>query len=1294
MGSNRFLLAALLALFATAPAAAQKVVSVNVPKAGWVTLVLTDTAGRIVDQVMTAQYVPTSGPLSVTLDLYGAGTVYYPVTGTNPANQDTVRTDGSYTWQDTLLAPGTYVLRGVVRERLVSVYNADATTTNRVPWPSVSGTGGNLADHNPPQGMACFGAPNPWSATEAGCLVTSATAEAGTNYGFFAFDAGTGQLEKRWEGPNTFSAPAALAIDSIDGAPTITAYGAFYFKQGSSTNSPKAIDLFRIGDDKEIERTVTGIKIGSANAYGGAERAKVGLAVNNQRWVVALNDSTFCFNSARAIVDTVAVSLTGIAWNGGTLYATNEAGELAAYPSFNHASCSLGAKTVLASGLDEPADLALIADSLYVSEWGASNHVSVFLRNGTPVRVYGKTGALQVGTYDPLQMHQPAQVSFVGGKLCVAEAEYTPKRFTCWEATDDAVVLALSDWWYVQGSYSPGGVMLSENAFVYCSQSGDCTEWDYDKGDTLADGSRSNRHPRAVLYRAAVDYADYFEPYVDRYVTIGADTFMVSCGTASEGCGTNAVWFYKDGHRLRPRGAIGRDWDAPSNTGAYADADANLSCLGDNTVFLWQDTDGDGAIDWTAGDNDTNLSPATDEIGCALLGDVNGRSWYTSPYDGASANSSGAYVDPPTVGASKQPVWPAPVKAWTAPTNYAFDPLNSSGIANFRANSGTYLATSQGDVMIGPGATMAQRILCALRGPFRCFVNGVELLRFDVSGPNGDAPTLPPPNQGRVVEPQKAFGPFRVESGARDEFLWGADTDKGAVCLWTIDALGLGCLRFDQRVAFAVNSDEPPDEWFEVTEKGEHWYGQVFVHGDSIYYCGGKEYSGCHVMANPGIVRLDSTTITITSGEIAAARLAAGAVDSFLVNWQYFARDTCTAIITNVRPRVDGQDERPAYTRCTISDVRGTYGSLALTSDSAYYFVGIDTETYNLTWPGRSAWEEAFLDGGFLDLVLWDELGSSARFLMSDAESPTPGQEMGLRIVEDSDGRLGSPSAFVYESPVATVAVEDASLLPSRTACTAAGCEGVFALSDLHFTIAAGDTLRGDYGYIVSDSVEAAFRDYANSYDIMVSDAPEESTPTDSLNGYLAFVADDLEQSASWFSAHTSGGAAGSVSYEAGAVDTVRFSVTAAGGLYAGYAASVVSAQYTATGTDTLASYVEPITGCSALAPAGLYVGQAGHGREAFASIQRSRRSVFAVTRAPNALALITTSVSVASSVRARLRAIADPDADTVALQYDAGAGWQTLATESLTLTAPYVMALTASSSSPCTIDFTDVDVP
>jgi hypothetical protein len=1284
MGSNRFFSALAALLLLASSASAQKVVSVTIPKAGWVTLVLKDTAGRVVDQVMTSQYVPSAGALSVTLDLFGAGTVYYPsVAGT-------VRSDGSYTWQDTLLTPGTYVLQGVVRDRWVSYYNADATTTNMVPWPTASGRGANLADHNPPQGMACFAAPNAWSTTRAVCLVTSATAEAGTNYAAFAVDT---VWTKLWEGPNTFSAPAALAVDSADGASSITAYGAFYFKNESvpeGSSEGKHIDLFTIEDDRDINRYITSVRIPGSAVYAGGDRGKVALAVNNQRWIVALNDRVYCFNSSRAITDSLTASLTGLAWNGGTLYATREDGVLAAYPSFSHAGCDLGAAATLVSGLDEPSDLALKGDSLYVSEWGTSNRVRVFTRSGTAVRQIGTTGALQVGTYNPTQMQRPAQVAFYTDRVCVAESEYTPKRFVCFNMSGAATVTNLDGWWYGQGSYSPGGVLLSENTFVYCSQGGDCTEWDYDKGDTLANGARSNRHPRAVLYRVSSGlYPDYFEPYVDRYVVIGTDTFMVACGSSSEACGTSAVWYLKDGHYLKPRGAHGRDWGAPGNTTEYADADNDLDCFSDNTVFVWSDSDGDGVIDAAPGDSDTNLdSPAGDEIACNLLGSVNGRAWYVSPYDGAAANSAGAYMPPPTVGASREPRWGAPSKLWSSPTNYAFNPGDA------RANSGTYLSTSYGDVMIGPGATAADRIICAMRGPFRCFKNGVELLRFDVSGPFGDAPTLPPPNQGRVVEPQRAFGPVRIEGGTRPEFIWGVDTDKGAVCLWTIDALGLGCLRFDQRVAFAVNDDVPPEEWYEVTEKGEHWYGQMFAHGDSLYYCGGKEYSGCHVVPDPEILRLDSTTITITSGEIAAARLAAGAVDSFLVNWQLFTRDTCAVMVTAVAPRVDGLDERPAYTRCDISESRGTYGSLAATADSLYYFVGIDRDAYSLTWPGRSQWQEAFLDGGLLDLVLWDEIGTSARFLMSDAPSPTPGQDIGVRIVADSDARLVGGSSFLYESPVASQAVEDASLYPARVVCSDVGCEGVFDRDLLHFTFAAGDTLRGDMGYIVTDSVEAAFRDYANSYDVMVSDAPEESTPTDSLNGYLAFVADDLEQSASWYAFQTHGGASGSANYEAGDVDTLRMDITAAGGLYAGYAASVLSAQYTATGADTLASYVEPLSGCSALGQGGLYVGQDGHGREAFASIQRSRRSIFVVTRAANALALITTSVSVAPSVRARLRAVADPVADTVLLQYDAGAGWQTLATESLTLTAPYVMALTSSSSSPCTIDFTDVDVP
>jgi hypothetical protein len=1067
MGCKRIFLALLFTIVAL-PAAAQYItVTRTLPRAGYVTAVLEDTLGNTLLEVTSSEF-RAAGPQSFTFLPYKKDRVFYDLYDKISTNQDSVKNAGLYTWVDSVLTPGQYLFRLVLRDSIYSTFEGDPTQTGNPPWHTLDGKGGGLADHNPPMGVACLDSPNVWSSTTPVCIVSSPQAEAGRNYmALLLPDEGAPNedslFHKVWEASASYGA-AALAVDSANGNPAIVVYGAYIF-------SDNRINIFTIGSDKVHTRYIVPAAtphFTTNNRYSGDQRARYGLAVNNQRYVFAANDSLACIDANRSTVRKSSGSLMGLAWNGGALYATNEAGQLVRYSSFNHASCSLGSPTVLVSGLVDPVDLALVGDTLAVSQWGTQNNVKLYTRAGVLIRTLGLTGDLQLGAYNVQQMQRPAQVSFVGGKWIIAEASYTPKRVVCFNATNDAVVTDICEQYFIHGKYSPGGVLVSRDVFVYCAISGDCMEWPFVPGDTTATGDRSNRAPRAILFRTNTTYADYHVPLADRSIVIAADTFIIGCGAVTtEGCGSDIHWFLKDGPLLKPRGYIGTDWNAPSSSSASEDFNVVYDCLSENSISFWSDTDGDGHIDMTGGlaDADANLS-AGDEVACGVLGSVNGANSTISPIDGSFANSAGAFSPPPTIGASSEPIWnPASfldVVAIPQPfENWAYIPnSNPFGIIIVAAQR-PYLSTSQGDPIIGPGnSTASNRWLWTTRGPFYGFQGNVRK-RIDVSGPYGDAPTLPPPSEGRVTEPQKAYGPVAVQGEDRTEYIWGVNTDKGAECLFTIDGISIGCLRRDARMAPSVNSNTDPGIWFGFTEKGEHWHGKLAQVGDTTFYTGGKEYSGVHVVHGlESITRVDSSRITITAGQISAARAFVGA-DTLYVDWNHFERDTCYATISNIAPRIDGLEEAPEESACTISDSRGTYGSVVISTDSIRFFVGIDTNEYPLQTPARSSWQESFADGGFMDLVLWDGVGSSVRFLMSETGSPPSNTPMGVRIIRDEAGRVVSPTSYLYESPLGTLSVEDVRQFTPNVVCISTGCEASFARSLFPGTISAG-TIRFD----------------------------------------------------------------------------------------------------------------------------------------------------------------------------------------------------------------------------------------
>jgi sugar lactone lactonase YvrE len=90
-------------------------------------------------------------------------------------------------------------------------------------------------------------------------------------------------------------------------------------------------------------------------------------------------------------------------------------------------------QVIISQGLDDPQQITLDGEGIYISDRGKSHQVKVFRPNGKSLRTIGEAGEPAAGPYDPEHMNNPGGLTISGdGHLWVAEEDTTPKRVSVW----------------------------------------------------------------------------------------------------------------------------------------------------------------------------------------------------------------------------------------------------------------------------------------------------------------------------------------------------------------------------------------------------------------------------------------------------------------------------------------------------------------------------------------------------------------------------------------------------------------------------------------------------------------------------------------------------------------------------------------------------------------------------------------------------------------------------------------------------------------------------------------------
>lgn len=536
------------------------VVKFTIPEPGYVTLVIEDSTGKRVRNLIAETY----------FDKPGEHIAYWD--GSDDLGRDlSAAKHGLYLIPTQLVAPGNYRVRGLWRKAVNLRYEMGLYTAGNPPWETADKSGGWLANHTPP--CAALFVPDPPT-----MLIGSYVSEGGAGLAWLDLD-GKKRKGQNWVGGLWTGAPYLARDAGPQAVPGIYAYvGAAW---DASTDKKER--------NKKGEIRITGLTSGEDKPIAkyyfdpidlqGWESQMGGIAAHNGVIVASLTrHNKLIFISGKDVREVPMVSPRGIAFDA--------QGRLLAL-SGTKLMCN---DKVIVTGLDDPQGLALDSQgNIYISDRGQSHQVKVFSPAGQQLRTIGKRGVPKVGPYDSLHMNNPRGLAVdPQGRVWVTEQDDRPKRVSVWN-TDGSLAMAF----YGPAEYGGGGAVdpRDKNKFYYNGM-----EFRLDKGCQLTH----------VFYRPSNDDLKLAfrsgEPQATCYVGDRRYWHNAWNSNPTGGHGTSFIFAERDGIAVPVAGA-GRAhaWELlklpefaavwPEGTDPKGDEHSDKAAF-----FLWSDLNADGKV--------------------------------------------------------------------------------------------------------------------------------------------------------------------------------------------------------------------------------------------------------------------------------------------------------------------------------------------------------------------------------------------------------------------------------------------------------------------------------------------------------------------------------------------------------------------------------------------------------------------------------------------------------------------------------------------------------------------------
>jgi hypothetical protein len=1068
----------------------------TLPETGLVTLVIEDSNGRRVRNLISETPFPA-----------GENTAWWDGTDDLLRDPEAAR-HGLYHIPAQFVAPGTYRVRGLWHRPIdlryeFSVYNAGTPA-----WETADSTGAWLANHTPPC-AALFVPASRAPGGKALVFLGSYVSEGGHGLAWVELD-GRKQGGVGWVGGNWTGAPYLARDDGAQADASAFGYAAVAWgednpKKGApklgeirltalTTNGHKPVLKYLFTTSPETN----GIKIEWSEYIGG-------LAARDGLLVVAmthLDQLLFVDAKTKKFLGTAPLSAPrGLAFDAQKRFYALSGRKLVRFdfakwlPTSETSQLPAPEVLIPETRLEEPRQIAVDATGrIYISDWGNSHQVKVFLPDGTLVRVIGKPGAPKAGPYDPLHLNHPDGMDVDSqGRLWVTENDFQPKRVSVWSADGK-----LARTFYGPAEYGGGGKLDPEDRTRFYFH-GMEFKLDWKKGtDELV---RVFHRPDPKDIELPSGYGSGGVPEQPRYV--GGRRYFANDHNSNPTGGPGLAMVWQDvGGIARPVAALGRaqDWKLlktepfkplwPKGANPAGDYWQNA------TLFAWSDLNGDGHVQ-------------TNEVAFqkAVVGSIT-----VAPDLSFVASRVGTNV-----------------------MRYAPQGFTKAGVPIYDLARGEILATgAQGPTSSGgdqalwhPDGWTVLTTPCQPFSPYSlgAVFKGVPRWSYPSLWPGLHASheSPPPAFPGMVIGTTRLLGDFITPRGSDAGPLWCINGNQGNMYLFTADGLFVTEMFRDVRrgPTWSMPTAQRGMLLNELTLHDENFWPSITQTRDGqVYLVDGARSSLVRVDGLESIRRLSETVLTLDASILAQAR--AYFTDAEAARQQAQGRRPLQVSLRAAAPVVDGiLDDWPATAWVDI-DKRGSAayfdssskpydvrGAVAVANDRLY--AAFRTADANLLRNTGEMPNALFKTGGALDLMIGADAAADPK-----RGKPVPGDAR-LLVTQVKGKPLamlyravvpGTTDPVPFSSPWRTITldrVEDVSA-QVQLAGTNGNFELSIPLSALGLKAQPGQTISGDIGILRGNGFQTVQRVYwANKASGITADVPSEAELTPRLWGRWEF---------------------------------------------------------------------------------------------------------------------------------------------------------------------------------------------
>jgi hypothetical protein len=1012
---------------------------------------------------------------------------------------------GNYDVGGKLMPPGTYRVRGLVRDEVAMFYEFTPFSAGNPPWKTRDNSGGWLADHDSPGDVL-------YLPKKDEMLISAQCNESGDGLIWVSRD-GKKRTGLRWVG-GAWTGAARLALDNgPDADPDVQAYAASLWKKGELRLSAILVDETAL--PPTLPRTLP-VLITAGNEWGDdvnvAQNSVGGLAAFNGLLVVSLpKQNRLEFVDAKAPVaiaeevkgkaksDQLRDQRQGMAPGKVTLHeprgmAFDKTGrlhvlsgtELHSYRVNRGKSIDLADKNVLISaGLEAPMDLAIHDGQIFISDRGSSNQVKVFDMKGAFVKAIGTPGKTTTGPYDPTRMANPSGMAITpDGMLWVAESDWQIKRTSVYRIADGSFVRAF----HGPTRYGGGGAIDPK----------DRTRFYYNGMEFAIDWAKGTDRMARIFRRPGIDEdrPDLLPPpkgLPERAIYREGRQYMTDAFNKNpeQGADPLSIYVMKDGvaQRVAAAGSFNGTPSLGADTGMLARAElpakVKLDLVKDSRklMFVWSDLNDDGRAQ-------------RDEIHVRFMPDKQMGPSFTLDTQLELMSANGFRL---------------PVRRFTAGGAPVYDLAAATSSLPKDSRPGTQ-AIAVGDYVVLTG------------GPMQGFKDGKQVWTYPSKWPSLHAGHSIP---RRAMEPGEMAGttrllglPIRPLTGEGGE-IWGINADPGMMYLLTGDGLFVATLGTDLVQGTPLNGPQATRGMkLEKTNFiGENFWPTINQLADGSIYlvCGKGESNFIRVEGLDSIRRFTGSPIHFTP----EWRAQCEAYSASRAAKPAKADPVLKVGLTAAPPEVDGklEDWSGADWHSVYQFTRGKGAAAVVDNYEAAVRVSGDTlylayrtPDPNLTKNAAAEPKELFKSGGAFDLMLGTDpnadpkrsqpVAGDLRFLAAEVNRKIMA---GVFRPVDPPAK-GKPVGF--SSPWRTIEFDSVTDVSSQVKLKSNGgnYEVAIPLAALGLKPENGKSIRGDIGLLRGDGGETVQRLYwQNKETGLISDVPGEAELAPSKWGEFRF---------------------------------------------------------------------------------------------------------------------------------------------------------------------------------------------